>query len=722
MSAGGINAQQPLVGTPPSSVAAQSQTQQPVYAAPPATAASPAAASGTAFVPVAGQQAGSVPASGGLVGDGSIPRTVAIAAGVGGEALQQQQGIAAAQAQVAGQQVVDPATMQQGAATGAVASGPAAWNDEWAKAFKDAGAPAEVIQQLTITGAMGADASKLQQMLDQIKGEIDNELAKFAHEHPDAFKKLRGNKDVDRSMIAQIAAAVNAGQVPEEQLEQMVDSIGKSQGKMMFDMFVKPMIVWSLIPGWGALRLLPAPFTGGKDILTGEKMFGDPMSTTFTALAAVGGAMTIWNNAQGMRQVAQGHRMIGTAGSDAATIAAREGLDNITGFKKFWSYVPGTELNQQVAGISRLDDIKAGIGQMKAGSIQQELAQNLYNKVVDGDVLMWGDSASKWTKMGYQPNHRGFFMGHLMGKKSAATVMSEGARPKLLLDSRTTGKVTAAHFASLGTEFADDLANPIVRDGVTVGANLKTRMLEGGLDLANPATVKNLKDLHLGVASQQLMDAGVIKAPTGVNKILGAMRPGPIQDAVWAANNVAGGSLGKLHGWAGLPKIAKVGFWGSIAAAAGYFMWFKPQQDMKKEAEKQAAEQAAGGAGGIDPSQLSPEDLQVLQQFAAMPADQQAQIIQQQNAQLQQAMQTPNLTPEQQQQIAGAQAELQLLMQVAQGGIESLGATGAAPVAGQGAAEGAATGAGEVQPQGQQVAAPGAAQPQFTAQGLGLAG
>src|SRR5690606_7992461 len=103
----------------------------------------------------------------------------------------------------------------------------------------------------TFTGAMGADAAQLQQMLDQIKGEIDTQLAQFAHEHPEAFKKLRGNKDVDRGMIAQIAAATNAGQLPEDQLEQMVDSIGKSQGRMLFDMFVKPMIVWSLIPGWG---------------------------------------------------------------------------------------------------------------------------------------------------------------------------------------------------------------------------------------------------------------------------------------------------------------------------------------------------------------------------------------------------------------------------------------------------------------------------------------
>jgi hypothetical protein len=708
MSAGGINVQQPIVGMPPNAVAATNVGPQPnTNVAWPATAAtpltSPAATTPTAYVPVAGQDAGSVQAAGGLVSDGSIPRTAAIAAGLGGEALQQQGVVNAAQGTVSGQQVVDPSAVSTVAGA---QNGPAAWSDEWATKFKEAGAPSEIIQQLTFTGAMGADATKLQAMLDEIKGQIDTQLAQFAHEHPDAFKKLRGNKAVDRGMIAQIATASNAGQLPEADLEQMVDSVGKSQGKMLFDTLVKPMIVWSLIPGWGALRIGFSPFTGGKDILTGEKLFGDPMSTAFTIMAGVGGGMTLWNNARGAMQVAQGHRMIGQAGSDAAQIAAREGLDSLSLGRKVWSYVPGTQLNQQVAGLSRLDDVKSGISNLKG--IQQELAQNAYNKVVAGDALLWGESASKWTKMGYQPNNRGFLMGHIMGKKSAASIVTNGTRPTILLDGRTTGKVTAAQFAALGVDLADDAAR-VSKDGI-VQPLLKSRML-GDLT-AEAGNLKNLKALHLGQASQQLFDAGAIVRPTGINKILGAMRPGPIQDSMWAADNLANKTLNAAHGWAAVPKLAKFGLGGLIAAGAGYMMIIKPKQDMAKAAEAQAAEQAAAqqqagsGGGAIDPTSLSAEDQAVLQQFAAMPPQQQAQIIQQQYAQLQQALQTPNLTAEQQQQVAAAQSELQLLMQVA--GTNGGGAATPAPAT---QAPGAAT-------------APSATPSTtggFTAQGLGLA-
>lgn len=703
MSAGGINVQQPLVGAPPvgSGVSQPGGQPQPAFAAA-APSVATAASVPTAFVPIAGQQAGSVPASGGLVADGSIPRTAAIAAGVGGEALQQRAGIAAAQQQVASQQVVDPSLMQGGAVT--APRGPAAWDESWAKRFKDAGAPAEIIQQLTFTGAMGADEAQLQKMHDQIKGEIDTQLAQFAHEHPDAFRKLRGNPDADRSMIAQIAAASNAGQLPKDQLEQMVEGIGKSQGKMLFDMFVKPMVVWSLIPGWGALRLAFAPFTGGKDILTGEKMFGDPMSTTFTILAGVGGGMTLWNNAKGAMQVAQGHRMI-AAGGDAATIAAREGLEALSTGRKLWSYVPGTQLNQQISGLSRLDDIRSGIGSLQG--VQREVAENLYRKVVDGDVLLFGDSASKWTKMGYQPNHRGFVMGHVIGKKGAANVVTTGSRPTVLLDGRTYGKVTAAQFASAGLDFVDDSAR---------NNFLKTRVL-GSLDPTNAGALKNLKALHLGHASTQLLDAGAIARPTGLGGLLGNVRPGALQDSIWAADNLkkynvthALQDLSKAHGWAAVPKMAKFGIFGTMAAAGGYFMMVKPQQEAKKEAARLAAEAAAqpgaGGAatggGAIDPSTLSAADQAVLQQFAAMPADQQAQVIQQQYAQLQQAMATPNLTAEQQQQVAASQAELQLLMQVAQGGAAAPAATAPAATAPAAAPAAAAT-------------------PRFSAQGLGLA-
>ncbi len=712
MSAGGINNfGQPLVGAPPTGnglAPTGSGQLAPVTAAgpvpAPAVVASPAMATTTAYVPVAGQQAGTAVSGGGLQ-DGSIGRTAAIATGVASGAQTRYSDAAAAAQTVAGQQVVDPSMVQGGAAQAAVggAKGPAAWNDDWATKFKDAGAPSEIIQQLTFTGAMGADEAQLQQMLDQIKGEIDTQLAKFAHDHPEAFKKLRSNPEVDRAMIAQIAAGVNAGQVPKEQLDQLVDSIGKSQGKMLFDMLVKPMIVWSLIPGWGALRLAFAPFTGGKDILTGEKMFGDPMATTFTMLAAVGGGFTLYNNVRGAMNVAAGHSAV-RAGGDAATIAAREGLDNLSMGRKLWSYVPGTQLNQQMGVLGGLDDIKAGIGNLQG--LQKEVALSNYTKVIDGDVLMWRDSASKWTKMGYQPNSRGFIMGHVMGRKEGISLLTQGSRPTILIDGANRGKATAGHLGSL-VDLVDD-TKAIKTPLGDVGANLKTRVFNG-INPMDPSAVKNLRQVFLGEAGKQLLDAGTIARPSGPMNILSKMRPNSISDLIHASDNLAAGTIGKAYGWQSIPKLGRWGMIGGLAAAGGYFMMVKPQMDAKKQAAEEAAKQQAGaggqpGAAGTAGA-LSAEDQALLQQFAALPKDQQAQIIQQQYAQLQQAAQTPNMTPDQQQQLAAAQAELEMLMQVANG---QAPAGSAAPA---GVAAPAAVGA-----------PPAGATPQFTAQGLGLAG
>jgi hypothetical protein len=680
MSAGGINAQTPL----------------PAYPAPVAGAQ-----------PIAGRQAGSVLPAG---GDVAVPRTVAIAAGVGGQALQHQAAVNAAREQVAGQRVLDTAAAQPTPAAAAVRRGPAAWGEDWAKKFREAGASPEEIQQLSFSGAMGADAAELQQMLEQFTTQVDTQLAKFAHEHPDAYEKVRSNPDVPKSMVVQLAMLSNAGQLPKDQLEMTVDSLGKSQGKMIFDTMIKPMIVWSLIPGWGALRVGFAPFTGGKDILTGEKLFGDPMTTAFTVLGAVGGGMTIYNNVKGAMQVAQGHRMVATAGSDASIIGAREGLDKLTGWQKFKSYVPGTELNQQLAGVSRLDDLKAGIAALSDDVIDgtrfstRELAQAGYDKLVHGSALIKGEPASKWMMApipGYQPNSRGVIVGHIMGKKGATTVATGGARPELMFDLRTVGKVSAANLAADALQLVDDTA---------ANGMLKTRVF-GAAGAGNASVLERLRGTVYANASKQIFDAGAATQRTGIAKLLGAIRPDALQDATWAASNVGTSNLGKVHGWHGIPKLGRWGLMGGAAALGGYFMMVKPQLDAAKEAAKQQAEAqggAAGSAGGqggaIDPSTMSAEDQAILQQFAAMPAQQQAQIIQSQYAQLQQAMQTPNMTAEQQQQVVAAQAELELLVQVAQGG-----------AAGQ--AQGGGVQAQAAQPQ----TAVGAGQPAFTAQGLGLA-
>lgn len=726
MSAGGINVQQPLAGAPPtgygSAPPAGSGQLAPVTAGSPNPAypvsALPASATNTAFVPVDGQQAGSAN-GGGMIQDGSLGRTAAIAGGIAATGVPQSMERAAAAQQLASQSVAGPTANMAPAGQASAPRGPAAWNEAWAKKFKDVGASAEIIQQLTFTGAMGADEAQLQQIYDQVKGEIDAELAKFQHAQPDAFKKLRGNKDVDRATILQIASMYNAGQLKKEQLDPMVEAAGKSMFEAQFAPILKSFALYGLIPGWGLLRVLTAPLNGGKEIWTDMPIFGDPMTTTFSILGAVGGGFTIYNNIKGAMHVAAGHAAV-RAGGDAFTIAQREGLDQLSLGRKAWSFVPGTKLNQQFGFFAGMDDIKAGIAAMTPGSLPQQIAQSNYNKIVSGEVLAWRDSASKFMAgpiPGYQPNSRGIIMGHIMGNKGAIQVQTHGSRPTIHFDGRTTGKVAAAHLATL-VELVDDVPGA---NGVR--ANLRTELFAGRNSL-DPKILKTVRAEMLGQAGQQLLDAekvlkgSGIARPTGIQAIMAKIRPGAVMDAIVAADNLAKGPsfLDKTYGWKAIPKLGRIGIGVGVVGTAGYFMFAKPMLDQlaeaKKEAAKQAEQQGQAGAGG----QMSAQDQQMLQQFAALPKDKQAQIIQEMTANLQRAAQTPNLTAEQQQQLVAAQAEIQLLTQVANGQM---------PTAGAGAASGSATGGAAQVPAAATAPAsapsPGAA-PQFTAQGLGLAG
>ncbi len=664
MSVGGINVQQPLVGVPPtgdgsappigSGQLAPVTVAGPVLA--PAAVNTSAMATNTAFVPATEQQTGTAVDGGGLVQAGAAQATA-----LGG------------------------------------ARGPAAWNDDWAKKFKDAGAPQQVIQQLTFTGAMGADEAQLQQMLADLKGQIDTELAKFEHDHPEEFKKLRSKVNVatalgmqgesDRAAIAQFAAGVNSGQIPESTLKQTVEQAGMSMSSEMKKMALS-IALFGLLPGWGFLRLSGFLFNDGKEPFIDYPMWDNGMNKAITIMTAIGGGMAIFNNVRGAMHVAAGHAAI-RAGGDAATMAAHSGLDNLTLGRKIWSYVPGTQLNRQVGMLGGLDDVKVGIAEMTG--VRRESAQNYYNKALSGDAPLWRDSASKWSMLGLQPNSRGFILGHIFGKKGGMSIQAEGARQVGMVDGRTTGKTVAAYLASWGVEFADDVAS----NGV--GANLRTRIFqEFSEQAANPVL---LRERMLGEAGRELLKAGLINRPTRlIERVLAKTRPGGLQDVLWAVDNLDANKIGRVNGWHGtawhrIPMPGRVGILGSAGAAGLYFGMFKPQMDSAKKAAEEAAKQQAGAGG------MTAEDQALLQQFAALPKDQQAQIIQQQHAQIQQALQTPNMTPDQQQQLAAAQAELQLLMQVANGQMPT--------------ADAAAAGVG----------APAAAggTPQFTAQGLGLA-
>jgi hypothetical protein len=191
-----------------------------------------------------------------------------------------------------------------------------------------------------------------------------------------------------------------------------------------------------------------------------------------------------------------------------------------------------------------------------------------------------------------------------------------------------------------------------------------------------------------GSATQQLLDTGFIARPTGLSKLWGAIRPGPMQDALAAADNVSAGTIGKLHGLNAVPKIAKIGG-PLLVAGAGVGLFIKHQMDVAKKAQAEA--------------QTKDTQLQgALQQFAQLPPDQQQQMLQQQQALLEQAAAQPNLTAAQQQEIQARTAELQQFAQVAAGGSTGAGSAG-------------------MQVQQPEATAPAASTGGFTPQGLGLA-
>jgi hypothetical protein len=689
MSAGGINVVQPVAGAASASAGrVQSGALQPD---PGAIGAVPTAADvATQYVPMAGQQAGSVDASGGLVPDGTA-RTLAIAGGVGASNYQQAVASQQIQAGAAQQQVVDPQAVQ-GAAS-AAPTGPAAWDESWSKRFTEAGAPPELVQQLEFTGAMGADKAQLQQMLDQVKSGVDTQLAKLAHDHPEEFKKLRGNPDVDRAMLGQLAAAVNSGQYSADQLKQAADTIGQTGGEKAWAQ-IKPMLVYSFIPAWGAWRIPLGMINGGKDPLTGEKLFDGKLNTAMTIAMGIGGSITIANNVRGAMQVASGMKLA-AAGGDAAQIAANEGFANLTTGQKLLAYLPGTQGNKVFSGISRFDsNLQDGISHLDG--IQKELAQNVVDKWRAGDISVLGEPASKVTKGGIFPNTRGIVMNRILKPKPMISTFAEGGRAGILLDNRNVGKTLAADFAAIGVNFADDTA---------ANKQLASRLFDGLPTAArtNADALKLLEQETRGIATNQLLASGYLQRPTGIMKLWGAIRPGPVQDALRAADNVNAGTVGALHGIDAIGKGWKIGIPALLVAGGGAF-FIKKQIDAAKEAAAKAAQgqAGAGGAGGA----AGGADVQAaLQEFAQMPADQQQQWLQQQYTSLQQAAQQPNLTADQQQQLQAQEQVFEQFAAVAQG------------------AAGAATGGGGGAAATQQPAAamqPAAASG-FTAQGLGLA-
>ncbi|MCW2974633.1 MAG: hypothetical protein JWN72_2906 [Thermoleophilia bacterium] len=657
-------------------------------------------AGAAAYAPIAIAPAANagVPATGGqqpTVTNASVPTTYSGAPQPGATTGAQVTGGGApggtTQAQYAnaaqGNQATAP-SQQAGAAT-AAPKGPPGWNMAWAQKFLDAGLPAESVQQLTMTGAAGADEAQLQESLDQVVQAGDAEIKKFAAEHGEEYVDLKSAKKLKRSELLGIAMQANQGALKGQALKDAV-----SQARTKDDPFnmLKSFLPWSFIPAWGAVRVALSPLFGGHDPISGERIkldfWNNGMAGWIDALGAVAGAVTISAYAKGVGNVIAGNAAIGSSEA-AAAVAKAAGMENLTGVNKLLSFLPGTQQNRVISGLSTVKNLEAGVGKLAEGSIARQLGDQALKEIIAGDRNMWGATPQKLTLMGFQSNTRSTVMSR--GKQMIES-MFKGNKATLIADARGTGGATAAHVASAMVDSADAATRAKIL--ASLPEAVQQKIAAGG--------VKNLDALLrgqvLGEASRDLAAANLIKAPTTTfQKVWGAIRPGAVEDSFKAIDMLNKGSVFETQGvmatFKGLGGGAKFGILGGIAAAAAggiYFLGIKPQLQAKKDADAAAATAAAGGGGaaagaggaatapgGAPTGQPDAEAQAYLKQFAALPPQQQLTELQSLNTAITQAQATPNQTPEQQAAVATAQQELQQMMaivQQAQGGGQAVGA------------------------------------------------
>jgi hypothetical protein len=620
------------------------------------TAASPAAPIGagsisTSYVPVAGAQSGA--ATGGGLLDGSVPggALVGAARGIGN----------ASTAATAKQLEATSVPVNTAAATPAQVAGPPAWSSAWAQKFIDAGVDAATVQQFTLTGANGADAATLQASLDEVDASTKVQLEQFAAQHPDEYKELRSIKSVTKGTLVQLAMQVNAGQVSKADLETQVQAA--KSGNDVLGTMLKSFLPWTFIPAWGAVRFALSPLFGGKDPISGEKIkldfWNNGMAGWMDAAGAVAGAVTISNYARGVNQVFAGNRAMAEGGT-AAKIAAAQGVDNLTGWKKALSYVPGTNSNRIISGLSHVKDIEAGIAKLPQGSVARKLAEDALAGATRGEINLVGTSAQKFG-FGFQTDTRGFVMGR---SKALSSTILTGRNPTILIDSYLKGPSTVAHFASAAADLGDDVSKAQLLKDATAGV---------AGDVLKPKQIENMiRGQVLGTASKDLAASGYIQRPTS---ILGKLRPGGLEDSFRAIDALGTSKLGATRGamsmFKGLPTLGKFGIGAAIVGAvggAGYLFGIKPQLDAQKAALAAAAAVPAATGGGATGTggagqQVTPELQGALEQLAQASPAQQKQYLEQVQASIAQLSAIAKPTAEQQQQLQQAKFELPLMLQ-----------------------------------------------------------
>jgi hypothetical protein len=430
------------------------------------------------------------------------------------------------------------------------------------------------------------------------------------------------------------------------------------------------------------------------------------------AAMAVGGAVSLFNTVKGVMTVNKGIGLIKNGGMPAE-IAAHQGveLNQLTGLRQLAAYVPGTTANNVVTGVTQYDSLVQNVAKLEAGSMPRVLGDKMIKAWETGDATVGKPTGIGNIMFGLGDRSRGSvpMIGHrnapmvelaFKDGRTAFTLnpVAEGAAATPLMVGKSIHLLNDSEMSGLVKEFAADVA--------AKGMNVNDVLAQAAK--VGKSQVDVLENWVAGNTARQLVDAGAITNRFGnplLNQAYAFLRPGALEDSLSAAAS-------PIFSPSTASSIMSNPWFKRLLIGAGvgggyYFFFKKPQDDAAKAAAEQGADaQAADGttapvagqdAGTAGAGTVPPEVQQMLAQFSAMTPDQQANFIQTNTTQLQQAAQDPNLTAEQQAQIEQGFQVLQFLVAAVNsgGGPSGAGSAGAgSAVAGQQAlgAQPAATG------------------------------
>lgn len=493
-------------------------------------------------------------------------------------------------------------------------TGPPAWNEAWRRKFIDAGIPAEIVQQMSLSGANGMDARQLQQSLTQLKVAIQQSKAQLEQHFSTVFPEVEKMfdypdvvKNLDEQSLAMVALSVQDWQHPappevQQQVMQLVQTPQNMLTKVGLSMhpnlvalgmqasggtsFTKSMIFSQLgfffIPGYGLIR-----YAMGRDPLSGQKVDrSSKMEMFFAATGAISAfiaARSLYSVHNAFQMIARGEQTVAQGGSSLVhDVAVTQGVDNLTFFDKLKAYVPFTRQNKALTGIPIAGQVDRLLA-LPEGSLGRSIGE------VEAEALRAGSMRITAPTAGilWKPNTMGFGMrGTVLYRNASLSRWQIGwdAAAELQYSPLMYGsKGAAAHLAADGTQLLD----PVMLGKLGIGdeqiASVLAQHLKG---IQNP--MQAVRYIALGKVADEL---GLRYSGT-LSRLYNALRPGPFADAVKAAGNV---QPSKVVNWWNTAKWWQKYLPLGAVGGGGYFLYMKRQAQAAADAA-QAEAQGQGGA------------------------------------------------------------------------------------------------------------------------------